>query len=89
MVRRKRGRDSIASVTLATVLSGGEGSSGNVIKRSRSLDPEVFSSFVDSHGVGHPSTYLAQLNANNTPHDANVSHMSDIIYAPSWEYRCE
>ncbi|CAI9274609.1 unnamed protein product [Lactuca saligna] len=56
MVRCKRGRDSIAFAALVAVMSGGEGSSGRIVKRSRSLDPVTFCSFVDSLGVHWSST---------------------------------
>lgn len=59
LVHCKRNGDSIASVALVVVLSGGEGSSGRVVKRSRSLGPGVFRSIVASLRVGQPSTYTA------------------------------
>ncbi|CAI9290872.1 unnamed protein product [Lactuca saligna] len=81
LVRRKRGRDSAASTAITIVLAGGEGSSGRVLKRFHSLDHGAFHDFANSFSVGHPSSYMTQLNMNNPPHDA-VFLMLDHCLSP-------
>ncbi|CAI9273758.1 unnamed protein product [Lactuca saligna] len=76
LVRRKRGTDSTALDALVVVMGGGEGSNGRVLKRYNSLDLGAFHDFANHLGVGRPSSYVTELNINNTPHGMNSTPTS-------------
>ena len=89
LVHRKKDRDSIASAALLVVLSGGESSSGRVVKISYFLDLCAFQSFLNILDVGRPPIYTTQMTEKIPPHNASAPHPSGAMFIRYWDYSRE